>query len=148
MEKNISKVKLVNLKEKLRKLNVRWTFNMNCNFFADKFIFTMIIWHKTMIHVYTNWPIVVYYVKVTRKKLLIAKIFFSGTLVVHFSYFFTRTWIWVNQQLCEQLLYKRRNRISCQIRNVQQQVSRIMMVCNLSIKWDVIGFRIVCLKCL
>lgn len=137
MEKNISKVKLVNLKEKLRKLNVRRTFNMNCNFFADK-IFTMKIWRKTMI--YTNWPIVVYYVMITRKKMLIAKIFFSGTLVVLFSYFFTRTWIWVNQQLCEQLLHKRRNRISCQIRNVQQQVSGIMTVCNLSIKWGFIGF--------
>lgn len=137
MEKNISKVKLVNLKEKLRKLNVRRTFNMNCNFFADK-IFTMKIWRKTMI--YTNWPIVVYYVMITRKKMLIAKIFFSGTLVVLFSYFFTRTWIWVNQQLCEQLLYKRRNRLSCQIRNVQQQVSGIMTVCNLSIKWGFMGF--------
>lgn len=137
MEKNISKVKLVNLKEKLRKLNVRRTFNMNCNFFADK-IFTMKIWRKTMI--YTNWPIVVYYVMITRKKMLIAKIFFSGTLVVLFSYFFTRTWIWVNQQLCEQLLHKRRNRISCQIRNVQQQVSRIVTVWNLSIKWGFIGF--------
>lgn len=137
MDKNISKVKLVNLKEKLRKLNVRRTFNMNCNFFADK-IFTMKIWRKTMI--YTNWPIVVYYVMITRKKMLIAKIFFSGTLVVLFSYFFTRTWIWVNQQLCEQLLHKRRNRISCQIRNVQQQVSRIVTVWNLSIKWGFIGF--------
>lgn len=139
MEKNISKVKLVNLKEKLRKLNVRCTFNMNCNFFADK-IFTMKIWRKTMI--YTNWPIVVYYVMITRKKMLIAKIFFLEhfSLVVLFSYFFTRTWIWVNQQLCEQLLYKRRNRLSCQIRNVQQQVSGIMTVCNLSIKWGFIGF--------
>lgn len=130
----------MNLKEKLRKLNVRWTFNMNCNFFADKFIFTMKIWRKTMI--YTNWPIVVYYVMITRKKMLIAKIFFLEhfSWVVLFSYFFTRTWIWVNQQLCEQLLYKRRNRISCQIRNVQQQVSGIMTVCNLSIKWGFIGF--------
>lgn len=90
--KNISMVKLVNLKEKFRKLNVWWIFNMNCNFFVDKFIFIMIIWYKIMI--YINWLIVVYYVKVMRKKIVNCKdiffwnIFYELFFLVIFLYEF------------------------------------------------------------